>query len=105
MRHGTILSSSPLHGEKQCATSTKRSRIAEQEVAEFEHYVHLTSKLIGRPYIQTAKLMEKWPLEKIIRRYEECTKHAGAPPEGKTEEQWRAMLWWSKRKRELEESV
>lgn len=57
----------------------------------YEHYIDLTSKLIKRPYITTAKLVETWPVEKIIRRYEECTKHAGTIP---GDVKW----WWLRKK-------
>ncbi len=60
----------------------------------YEHWVNLTAKLIGRPYITTAKLVEKWPLEKIVRRYEQATKHC--PVMSKP-----AIHWWALRKREL----
>jgi hypothetical protein len=71
-------------------------------VGSYEHYVHLTSKLIKLSYIATHKLVQDWPLDKITRRYDECTKHAGPPPEGKTVADWQAMLWWSKRKKDKE---
>lgn len=61
----------------------------------YEHYVNLTAKLIKRSYITTAKLVEKWPLEKIIRRYEQATKHC---PEKSTPE----VHWWALRKREID---
>lgn len=67
----------------------------------YEHYVHLTSKLLEPSllrmgvkkngiYIATHKLVEKWPLEKISRRYDECTKHAGTMPGD--------VKWWWLRK-------
>jgi hypothetical protein len=59
-------------------------------VGSYEHYVHLTSKLIGRSYIATHKLVEGWSIEKIIQRYELCTKHAGTMPG--------AVKWWWLRK-------
>lgn len=90
---------------KRPTLDMSRFVIAAPDVEAFEHYVHLTSKLIKRPYIQTAKLMETWTLEKIIRRYEECTKHAGTPPDGVSSGEWSAILWWSKRKRESRPSV
>lgn len=62
-----------------------------EKTPEYENYVQLTSKLINRPYITTAKLVERWPLEKIIRRYEECTKHAGTMP---GDVKW----WWLRKK-------
>jgi hypothetical protein len=58
----------------------------------YEHYVHLTSKLIGRSYMATHKLVEQWPVEKIIERYELCTKHAGTMPGD--------VKWWWLRKTE-----
>lgn len=58
----------------------------------YEHWVQLTSKLIKRSYISTAKLVEKWPLEKIIQRYELCTKHAGNFPGD--------VKWWWLRKQD-----
>lgn len=61
---------------------------------EYEHYVKLTSVLIKRSYMQTAKLVERWPLEKIKRRYWDCVKDSRSkiPPD---------VRWWSLRKREL----
>lgn len=59
----------------------------------YEHGVQLTAKLIKRSYISTAKLVEKWPLDKIIRRYELCTKHAGTMPGD--------VKWWWLRKKEI----
>lgn len=69
-------------------------------VGSYEHYVHLTSKLIKRSYIATHKLVEDWPIDKISRRYDECTKHAGTPPDGMSSSEWSAILWWSKRKKD-----
>lgn len=60
----------------------------------YEHYVNLTAKLIKRSYIATAKLVERWPLEKIIRRYEQATKHC--PEKSKPD-----IHWWAMRKREI----
>lgn len=59
---------------------------------QYEHQVHLTAKLIGRSYIATAKLVEKWSLEKIIQRHELCTKHAGTMPGD--------VKWWWLRKQD-----
>ena len=56
----------------------------------FEHYVNLTSKMIGKPYYQTFKMVEKWPLEKIRDRYYECEKLPKP-----------AMVWYGKRKKDL----
>lgn len=71
------------------------SRFARDEkaVPTYEEYVQLTATLIKRSYITTAKLVEKWPLEKIIRHYELSTKHAGDMPGD--------VKWWWLRKREL----
>lgn len=55
--------------------------------AEYEHYVNLTSKLIGRSYIATAKLVEKWSLDLIKRRYHDASKDNNP-----------AMRWWVLRK-------
>ena len=60
---------------------------------EYEFWVNKTAKLIGRSYIQTAKLVEKWPLEKIKRRYIEATKHC--PELTKPH-----IRWWALRKQE-----
>lgn len=76
--------------EPSAAFDMSRFKVAKQEQHEFEHYVDLTSKLIKRSYIQTFRLVEKWPLEKIIRRYELCTKHAGDMPGD--------VKWWWLRK-------
>lgn len=59
----------------------------------YEHYIDVTSKLIKRSYIATHKLVKDWPLEKIIERYELCTKHAGTMPGD--------VKWWWLRKQEL----
>jgi hypothetical protein len=60
--------------------------------SDFEKYVDLTAKLIGRSYIQTFKLVEGWPLHKIERRYKEAI---NCPPLTKP-----AIRWWSLRKQE-----
>lgn len=54
---------------------------------EYEHYVTLTSKLIDRSYIVTAKLIEQWPLEVIKRRYHDAERNRNP-----------AMRWWELRK-------
>ncbi len=54
---------------------------------EYEDYVNLTAKLIGRTYIATAKLVEKWPIEVIKRRYHDAAKDSNP-----------AMRWWVLRK-------
>lgn len=58
----------------------------------YEFWVQQTATLIKRPYISTHKLVEGWPLEKIIQRYELCTKHAGAMPGD--------VKWWWLRKQD-----
>lgn len=68
-----------------------RFQVAPQKTPEYEHYINLTSKLIGRPYIATAGLVAKWPIDKIIRHYELCTKHAGTMP---GDVKW----WWLRKK-------
>lgn len=65
-------------------------RVEKETEYEFEHWVNLTAKLIKRPYFQTFKMVEKWPVEKIVRRYQECTKHAGNMPGD--------VKWWYLRK-------
>ena len=65
--------------------------IEEEKEHEFEHWVNKTSKLIERPYFQTFKLVEKWPMEQIIRMYELATKHCGNCPPN--------IKWWAERKR------
>lgn len=77
---------------KKPALDISRFTIKEQEEHEFAHWVNLTAKLINRPYFATFRLVEKWPVEKIIRRYELSTKHAGDMPE--------AVKWWWLRKQE-----
>lgn len=58
----------------------------------YEYWVNLTAKLINRPYFQTHKLVEDWPLDTIIQRYEYVTKHSGnIKPD---------ILWWSLRKKD-----
>lgn len=76
------------HIQQRIASPTK-----ELPEHSYEHWVQLTSKLIKRSYISTAKLVEKWPLEKIIHRYELCTKHAGTMPGD--------VKWWWLRKQEV----
>lgn len=78
--------------ETSNAFDMSRFEVAKQEQHEFEHYIDLTAKLIKRPYFQTFKMLEKWPLEKIIRHYELCTKHAGDMPGD--------VKWWWLRKKE-----
>lgn len=68
----------------------ERFSVQEQEEHEYEHYVNLTAKLIKRPYFQTHKMVERWPLETIKRHYELCTKHAGDMPGD--------VKWWWLRK-------
>ena len=61
--------------------------------SNFEHWVHLTAKLIGRSYIQTFKLVQDWPDHKIERRYKEamnCNREFTTPE----------IRWWSLRKRD-----
>lgn len=83
-------------GQKNISSMMDMSRfsVAEQEKHKFEHYVQLTSELIDRKYFATFKLVESWPIDKIIRRYEECTKHAGTMPGN--------VKWWWLRKQEKE---
>ena len=69
-----------------------RFSVEEKQKHEFEHYVDLTSKLIKRSYIQTFRMVENWPLEKIIRHYELCTKHCEGMPGD--------VKWWWLRKKE-----
>lgn len=71
----------------------ERFRVAEQTEFEYAHYINLTAQLIERPYFRTHKMVETWPLEKIKRHYELCTKHAGDMPG--------AVKWWWLRKKEL----
>ncbi|MGX7894422.1 hypothetical protein [Tsuneonella sp. HG222] len=63
-----------------------------REPTEREHYTQLTAKLIGRSFMAAATLMGDWPLEKIIRHYELCTKHCGDMPGD--------VKWWWLRKKE-----
>ena len=67
-----------------------RFTVAEQEEHEFEHWVNKTAKLIKRPYFQTFKMVEKWPISKIIYHYTLATKHNGDVPSN--------IYWWWKRK-------
>lgn len=67
-----------------------------KEPSPFEQAVHKTSKLIGRSYMQTFKLVQDWPLHKIERRYKEamnCSEFTKP-----------AIRWWSLRKQEKERS-
>ncbi len=70
----------------------------EEAAPVFEKYVHLTSKLINRPYMQTFKLVEDWQTHKIIRRYNECTWDKTGRIRGD-------VLWWYLRKRDREKDV
>ena len=69
-----------------------RFSIQQQKEHEFEHWVNKTAKLIERPYFRTFKMVEKWPIEKIIERYQTVTKHNGAIPS--------PVLWWHLRKKD-----
>ena len=64
----------------------------EKAPISYEYYVDLTAKLIKRTYIATHKLVQDWPIEKIIQHYELCTKHAGNMPGD--------VKWWWLRKKE-----
>ncbi len=75
---------------KKANSDMSRFRVAKQKEEEFAHWISKTSKLIKRPYFATFKMVEKWPLEKIIRHYELSTKHAGDMPED--------VKWWWIRK-------
>lgn len=80
---------------KTASSDMSRFRVAEKEKGEeeqFEHWINKTSKLIKKPYFITFKMVEKWPLEKIISRYQEATKHSGNMPED--------IYWWWKRKQD-----
>lgn len=75
---------------KQIDLNFDRFKVEKETEHEFEFWVNKTAKLINRPYYATFKLIEKWPVELIIRRYELSTKHAGnMPPDVK---------WWWLRK-------
>ncbi len=63
-----------------------------KEASPFEEAVHQTSKLIGRSYIATFKLVQDWPLHKIERRYKEAMNCSELTKP--------AIRWWSLRKRE-----
>lgn len=62
---------------------------------EYEHVVHLTSKLLGRKYMVVHKMCEKagWGTAEIRRRYELATKHCGDMPSD--------VYWWWLRKKDL----
>lgn len=79
---------------KTITADMSRFKVAEkpkEEVEKFEYWVNKTAKLIKRPYFQTFKMVEKWPIDKIIRHYELATKHSGDIPED--------VKWWWERKR------
>lgn len=57
---------------------------------EYEKYIKLTSKLIERTYIATAKMVEKWSLDTIKRRYHDASKDSKP-----------AMRWWVLRKKNI----
>lgn len=78
---------------KAISFDLSRFSVEKQTEHEFAHYVNLTAKLIKRPYFQTFKLVEQWPLELIIRRYNDCTKHAGTMPGD--------VKWWYLRKKNM----
>jgi hypothetical protein len=66
--------------------------VAELPEHSYEFWVLQTAKLIRRSYISTHKLVEGWPLAKIIQRHELCTKHAGTMPGD--------VKWWWLRKQD-----
>ena len=73
---------------------TKPSDEAPAAHSNFEHWVDLTAKLIGRSYMQTFKLVQDWPEHKIERRYKEamsCNRELTTP----------VIRWWSLRKQEM----
>mgnify|MGYP000959642527 CR=1 FL=1 len=64
----------------------------DRDPTAFAHWVRKTSELIGRPYMQTFKLVQDWPLHKIERRYREAM---DCGPDIKP-----AVKWWWLRKKE-----
>lgn len=79
--------------DRSDAFSMDRFQVDEKSEDTYAHYVSETAKLLKRPYITVHKMVESWPIDKIIRRYEECTKHAGTMPGD--------VKWWWLRKQEL----
>ena len=63
----------------------------------YEFWVNKTAKLLGRPYMRIHKIFERegWYLDKIHRRYIECTKHCPDLTEPN-------IRWWALRKKEIE---
>ena len=78
---------------KKPTIDLNRFKVTKETEPEFAHWVNETAKLINRTYFQTFKLVEKWSLELIIRRYELCTKHAGGMSGD--------VKWWWLRKESL----
>ena len=74
----------------QLPQKTKEAKHA----SEFAMYVDLTAKLIERPYMQTFKLVDKWALHKIKRRYDEAK--ATSNPQ---------KYWWGKRKMDKQQNI
>lgn len=67
---------------------------ASKHASEFAMYVDLTAKLIDRSYMQTFKLVDKWALHKIKRRYDEAK--ATSNPQ---------KYWWGKRKMDKQQKI
>lgn len=65
--------------------------VGEPSEHEYEHYIKLTAKLLGRPYMQIHKMLEKVPLDEIKRWYTLCTKHNG---DMASDVYW----WWTRKK-------
>lgn len=83
---------------KSLATIIPNRRPTEddRDPTAFAHWVRLTSELIGRSYIQTAKLVDDWPLHKIERRWKQAMDCGpNITP---------AIKWWWMRKKEKERS-
>lgn len=66
----------------------------ERSGTEYRDLIHNTSKLIGRSYVVTFKLVEKFEPSQVLFLYENCVAN------------WRkkgfnspAMMWWTERKK------
>ena len=80
---------------KSLSFDISRFSIEEQKEHKFEHWVNKTAKLIDRPYFRTFKMVEKWPIEKIIERYQTATKHHGSISP--------SYKWWAERRKDLDD--
>ena len=70
IRHvSEVLREDKQHAEDALQTGGKDGIEEARDHSLFARYCRLTSELIERPYIVTAKLIEKWPQHKIESMY------------------------------------